>query len=115
MQDFLSDDFRLLDLGAAGAFIHALEDEFSHVRFNALSSIKSLAMYSEPFAKASIEFLVDMMNDEIDRVRCNALEALKAILCQYLSCLHLEHLKVIAGVLDDSNPDIRNGVRLLLR
>ena len=45
-------------MGAAGAFVHALEDEYSEVRFHALDSIRSLSARSESFSKTSIEFLV---------------------------------------------------------
>ena len=115
LEEYLSQEFRLLDLGAAGAFIHAFEDEFSVVRYNSISSIRSLAEGSEKFAKTSIEYLIDMMNDEIDDVRCNALDVLCHLAQKYTLLFPIEHLNVVVGGLDDANPSVRDNTRSLIK
>ena len=55
-----------------------------------------------------------MMNDEIDEVRLNALKALEFITGRFSCVLFMEHLKVVASVLDDANAQLRDGVRRIL-
>ncbi|KAJ0089195.1 hypothetical protein Patl1_31443 [Pistacia atlantica] len=50
--------------GAAGAFVHGLEDEFYEVRKSACSSLGLLSVLSEKFAVEALNFLVDMLNDD---------------------------------------------------
>jgi hypothetical protein len=63
-------DINLLDSGAAGAFVHGLEDEMVQVRMAAVDSMSQLGIQSRWFAEKAIDFLVDMFNDEIEQVCC---------------------------------------------
>ena len=72
---FISDD-NDLESNAVGVFVNGLEDEFEEVRNATVDSICELSLTSLAFAKASVDFLVDMLNDEIDEVRINAITSL---------------------------------------
>ncbi|OMJ16917.1 Integrator complex subunit 4-like protein [Smittium culicis] len=62
-----SEEFHILDSGAAGAFVHGLEDEFQELEsltkkppIHLLDSIALLSKDNIEFAKKSIDFLVGM-------------------------------------------------------
>lgn len=58
----------LVSSGAAGAFVHGLEDEFYEVREATVVSICSLSGECQVLAQKALDFLADMFNDEIDSV-----------------------------------------------
>jgi hypothetical protein len=86
-------DAPFLTSGADGAFVTALEDEFSGsitmthasmrsaydffflsyflaVRGAAVTSITDLSLHCTPLATKAMDYLVDMCNDDIEEVRC---------------------------------------------
>ncbi|KAK9768463.1 hypothetical protein K7432_000874 [Basidiobolus ranarum] len=113
--DVESDEFRLLDSGACGAFIHGLEDEYQEVRNAAVDSICELCMYSEEFSARAVDFLVDMFNDDIDHVRLNSINSLRKIGSKFLIKLDAEQLQIVLGVLEDANRVVRESVHGMLK
>lgn len=63
----------LINQGACGFFVHALEDEFLEVRLASLDALCNLAIKLASFASQSLDFVVDMFNDEIEEVRLKVL------------------------------------------
>ncbi|CAG8615335.1 3538_t:CDS:1 [Ambispora leptoticha] len=112
--DVESDEFRLLDSGACGAFIRGLEDEYQEVRNASIDSICKLCMYSTKFAERAKDFLVDMFHDEIDSVRLNAINSLQKIGTYTKIILDYEQLQNTLDVLGDSNSKIREATRGML-
>ncbi|ODM99768.1 Integrator complex subunit 4 [Orchesella cincta] len=102
----------LISSGAAGAFVHGLEDEFLEVRSAAVDSLCTLAIKSPDFANLALDFLVDMFNDEIEDVRLKAIDSLTKI-SKYI-VLWEDQLETILAVLEDSSIDIREGLHKLL-
>ncbi|KAL7754378.1 hypothetical protein RI367_000359 [Sorochytrium milnesiophthora] len=88
----------------AGAFVHALEDEFHEVRGAALGSIRRLSALYEEFALEAVDFLVDMINDEIDAVRRQSVDILADLCKRYRLELSTDQLDHFVTVLED--PDI---------
>ncbi|KAJ1733669.1 hypothetical protein LPJ61_001444 [Coemansia biformis] len=105
-----SDEIRLLDSGAAGAFVHALEDEFQEVRDAAIESITELSFASSEFAAKAVDFLVDMFNDSSDRVRLCAIRALVAIGTRAPIKLTEEQLAIALSAMKDSSRSVRGGI-----
>ena len=66
-------------MGACGAFIHGLEDEFMAVRLATIDALTFLSTKNGKLANLALDFLVDMFNDEIESVRLKAIEALTII------------------------------------
>ncbi|CAG8437059.1 10503_t:CDS:1 [Ambispora gerdemannii] len=112
--DVESDEFRLLDSGACGAFIRGLEDEYQEVRNASIDSICKLCMYSTKFSERAKDFLVDMFHDEIDSVRLNAINSLQKIGTCTKITLDYEQLQNTLDVLGDSNSKIREATRGML-
>eukprot|EP00002_Diphylleia_rotans_P012220 TRINITY_DN238_c0_g6_i1.p1 TRINITY_DN238_c0_g6~~TRINITY_DN238_c0_g6_i1.p1 ORF type:complete len:921 (-),score=202.65 TRINITY_DN238_c0_g6_i1:2125-4887(-) len=106
------EDINILESGAAGAFIHGLEDEYLEVRHAAIDSICELGSQFEDFSKRALDFLVDMFNDEIDAVRVNAINSVKKL--RGFVQLSEEQLDVGLGVLEDYNDEIRYSMHELL-
>ncbi|KAJ1674790.1 hypothetical protein EV182_002556 [Spiromyces aspiralis] len=105
-----SESFRLLDSGAAGAFVHGLEDEYQEVRDAAIESITELSIRSNEFGAKTVDFLVDMFNDSSDNVRLNAVRALNKIGSQSTINLNSEQLSIALSAMEDANSVIREGV-----
>ncbi|KAI7834504.1 armadillo-type protein [Kickxella alabastrina] len=112
--DVESEEFRLLDSGAAGAFVHGLEDEYQEVRDAAIESITELSIASTGFAAKSVDFLVDMFNDSSDRVRLCAIRALVAIGERALIRLTDEQLSIVLSAMKDSSHIMREGIYAFL-
>ncbi|KAJ2723728.1 hypothetical protein GGI07_002437 [Coemansia sp. Benny D115] len=112
--DVESDEFRLLDSGAAGAFVHGLEDEYQEVRDAAIESIMELSIASTEFAAKAVDFLVDMFNDSSDRVRLRATRALVAIGERSLINLTGEQLSIALSAMKDSSGVMREGIYAFL-
>ncbi|KAJ1971945.1 hypothetical protein H4R34_005573, partial [Dimargaris verticillata] len=112
--DVGSDEFRLLDSGACGAFVHGLEDEYREVRHAAINSIGELCLGSAEFAKLAVDYLVDIFNDEIDYVRLNAIQSLSKVADHHTIVLDGEQLQIIFGVMEDADPKIRRAIHHLL-
>ena len=74
-----ADSVNLMAMGACGAFIHGLEDEFLAVRSATIDALTFLSTKNAKLANLALDFLVDMFNDEIESVRLKAIEALTII------------------------------------
>ncbi|KAJ2494247.1 hypothetical protein IWW47_004730, partial [Coemansia sp. RSA 2052] len=109
-----SDEFKLLDSGAAGAFVHGLEDEYQEVRDAAIESITELSIGSTEFAAKAVDFLVDMFNDSSDRVRLCAIRALVAIGDRSLIQLTEEQLSIALSAMKDASHVVREGIYAFL-
>ncbi|KAJ1859833.1 hypothetical protein LPJ73_001667 [Coemansia sp. RSA 2703] len=112
--DVDSDEFRLLDSGAAGAFVHGLEDEYQEVRDAAIESMTELSIASAEFAAKSVDFLVDMFNDSSDRVRICAVRALVSIGERELIALTEEQLSIALSAIKDASHVMREGIYAFL-
>ncbi|KAJ2783417.1 hypothetical protein GGI15_002593 [Coemansia interrupta] len=112
--DVDSDDVRLLDSGAAGAFVHGLEDEYQEVRDAAIESMGELSAASADFAAKSVDFLVDMFNDSSDRVRLCAVRALAAIGERQPVALTDEQLAIAQSAMKDASRRMRQGIYAFL-
>ncbi|KAJ1818607.1 hypothetical protein LPJ75_001398, partial [Coemansia sp. RSA 2598] len=108
--DVDSDEFRLLDSGAAGAFVHGLEDEYQEVRDAAIDSITELSIGNAGFAAKAVDFLVDMFNDSSDRVRLCAIRALVSIGERSLIQLTEEQLSIALSAMKDASHVMRHGI-----
>lgn len=106
------DEISFLDSGAAGAFIHGLEDERMDVRLAAVNSIRIQSLQSPSFRDHSVAFLIDMFNDEIDQVRVASIHAVQK---QGASVtLSEEQLQVVLAILEDASSEVRQATRALL-
>ncbi|KAL0895494.1 hypothetical protein ABMA27_011604 [Loxostege sticticalis] len=106
------DDVQLLPGGAAGAFVHGLEDELMEVRTAAVEAVCQLSMENPVFATTSLDFLVDMFNDEIEDVRLRAIDSLTRI--SHHIILREDQLETILGALEDYSMDVREGLHRML-
>ncbi|RUO97226.1 armadillo-type protein [Jimgerdemannia flammicorona] len=124
--DVEADEFRLLDSGACGAFVHGLEDEYQDVRNASIDSICELCMYNDQFTTKAIDFLVvphlcvtaplsDMFNDEIDHVRVNAINSLRKIGSRTTLIFDADQLEIALGALEDADRNARESTHELLR
>ncbi|CAH4030884.1 integrator complex subunit 4 [Pieris brassicae] len=103
---------QLLPGGAAGAFVHGLEDEFMEVRTAAVEAVCELSMQNPIFATTSLDFLVDMFNDEIEDVRLRAIDSLNKI--SHHIVLREDQLETILSALEDYSMDVREGLHRML-
>ena len=101
-----------MNIGACGAFVRGLEDEFMEVRSAAVDSLCELANQNAAFAAMSSDFLVDMFNDEIENVRLNSINSLVKI-SDHVD-LREDQLDTVLNVLNDYSWEIRVSVRELL-
>ncbi|XP_067668876.1 integrator complex subunit 4-like [Haliotis asinina] len=106
------ENINLMNIGACGAFIHGLEDEFYEVRNAALDSLCELAAQSRVFANLSQDSIIDMFNDEIESVRLNAINSLRKI--SHHIVLRQDQLEIILGVLQDFSGTTRTDLRDML-
>ncbi|KAI8584114.1 hypothetical protein K450DRAFT_218208 [Umbelopsis ramanniana AG] len=113
--DVESEEFRILDSGACGAFVHGLEDEYKEVRNASIDSICELCMYNDQFTTKAVDFLVDMFNDEIDHVRLNAIHSLRKIGKRTKLVLDADQLEIVIGALEDADKTARESTHDLLR
>ncbi|KAJ1918792.1 hypothetical protein H4219_002411 [Mycoemilia scoparia] len=109
------ESIRLLDSGAAGAFVHGLEDEYQEVRDAAIESITELSIRSSEFGEKTVDFLVDMFNDSSDIVRLNSLKALNKIGSQIPIQFNDEQLSIALSAMEDANPVIRESVHSIFK
>ncbi|KAI8088775.1 armadillo-type protein [Halteromyces radiatus] len=110
-----SEEFRILDSGACGAFIHGLEDEYQEVRNASIDSICELCMYHGSLIKQAVLCLVDMFNDEIDKVRINAIQSLRKIGSKATLKFDSEELEVALGAFEDSDRVARQAAHDLMK
>ncbi|XP_031284736.1 protein SIEL-like [Pistacia vera] len=111
----VADCFEISASGAAGAFVHGLEDEFYEVRKSACSSLGLLSVLSEKFAGEALNFLVDMLNDDSVTVRLQALETMLLMAnCEHLKVQEI-HMHMFLGTLVDKNALVRSAARKILR
>ncbi|XP_053601203.1 integrator complex subunit 4 [Plodia interpunctella] len=106
------DAVQLLPGGAAGAFVHGLEDELMEVRTAAVDAVCQLSLENTVFATTSLDFLVDMFNDEIEDVRLRAIDSLTKI--SHHIVLREDQLETILGALEDYSMDVREGLHRML-
>ncbi|XP_059486442.1 integrator complex subunit 4 [Neocloeon triangulifer] len=102
----------LITIGACGAFVHGLEDEFMEVRSASVDSLCAISMTDYNFATMALEFLVDMFNDEIEEVRLKAIDSLTRI--SSFIVLREDQLETILGALEDFSIDVREGLHKML-
>ncbi|XP_022826696.1 LOW QUALITY PROTEIN: integrator complex subunit 4 [Spodoptera litura] len=107
------DTVQLLPGGAAGAFVHGLEDELMEVRTAAVDAVCQLSMENAVFATTSLDFLVDMFNDEIEDVRLRAIDSLTRIAHHIV--LREDQLETILGALEVRVLDKRSTFRCVQR
>lgn len=111
--DIQPESITLMDIGACGAFIHGLEDEFMQVRMATLNSISKLAELFPCFAAQSLDFLVDMLNDEIEDIRLIAIHCLGKV-CQKSLILREDQIEIILPVLKDASSNIRESLHVMI-
>eukprot|EP00026_Physarum_polycephalum_P002165 Phypoly_transcript_02170.p1 GENE.Phypoly_transcript_02170~~Phypoly_transcript_02170.p1 ORF type:complete len:966 (+),score=91.89 Phypoly_transcript_02170:35-2932(+) len=107
-------DQQLIEAGAAGAFVHGLEDEYMEVRSAAIDSICELSLQSNQFAIRAVEFLVDMFSDELESVRVNSIASVRKICATGKIELREEQLHVVLAVLEDAGVEVRMATHKLL-
>ncbi|XP_065337471.1 integrator complex subunit 4 [Cloeon dipterum] len=107
-----ADTVSLINIGACGAFVHGLEDEFMEVRSASVDAICSLSMNNYSFSMMALDFLVDMFNDEIEEVRLKAIDSLTRI--SSVIVLREDQLETILGALEDFSIDVREGLHKML-
>ncbi|KAK6195746.1 hypothetical protein SNE40_001107 [Patella caerulea] len=107
-----AESISLMNIGACGAFIHGLEDEFLEVRNAALDSLCELAAQSAQFSTLSQDSIIDMFNDEIESIRLNAINSLRKI--SHNIVLREDQLDIILGVLQDYSPIVRETAHAML-
>lgn len=119
----IQDDKRAVELAsAAGAFVHALEDEFAAVRGAAVDSITKLALHwpTRELAERATTNLVDAFNDEIESVRLRAVLGVRRILHTTRStageplALSEDYVIVALSNLEEASEHIREAIRALL-
>ncbi len=108
-----ADTVNLMAMGACGAFIHGLEDEFLSVRRISVDSLTKLAISNQRLATLALDFLVDMFNDEIEQVRLRAIESLTTIAGHI--CLQVHQLETILSALDDFSVVVREKLHIMLQ
>ncbi|KAK7484410.1 hypothetical protein BaRGS_00024295, partial [Batillaria attramentaria] len=107
-----AESISLMNIGACGAFVHGLEDEYLEVRNASLDSLCELAYQSPRFALMCLDSIIDMVNDEIESVRLNTINSLRK-LSRHL-VLRDDQLEIILGVLQDFSFTSREALRGLL-
>lgn len=101
--------------GAAGAFVHGLEDEFYEVRKSAISSLRALIDLSAKFAGEALNLLMDLLNDPSMAVRLETLETLHHMaICGHFKVQEM-HMHAILGSLIDKSRKIRSEMRKILK
>ncbi len=103
----------LINIGACGAFIHGLEDEFYDVRMASLESLCTLAQAFPSFAHQALDFLVDMFNDEIQEIRLKAIQCLTKISRSNI-ILREDQIDIVLAVLEDFSIDIREALHQMI-
>ncbi|GFO28328.1 integrator complex subunit 4-like [Plakobranchus ocellatus] len=111
-EDVDPDTVNLLSIGACGAFVHGLEDEFLEVRNASLDSLCELASNSPSFSEMCQDSIIDMFNDEIESVRLNAINSLRKI--SHNLRLREDQVDIILGVLKDFSDVSREALRNML-
>lgn len=102
-----------MDIGACGAFILGLEDEFLEVRMASLESVCKLALQFPDFGHSSLDFIVDMFNDEIEDIRLKAIQCLSKVSGEGI-ILREDQIDIVLGVLEDTSIDIREALHEVL-
>lgn len=113
MEEIDPDCINLMEIGACGAFVQGLEDEFSEVRMASLESICKLALCFPSFAEYSLDFIVDMFNDEIENIRLKAIQCLTKI-SEKAIILREDQVDIVLGALEDTSADIREALHDML-
>jgi integrator complex subunit 4 len=103
-----------LESMAAGAFVHAVEDEYYQVREAAIESMCRLSVESgcPAFAERALDFLTDMLNDQIDSVRVRAVNALRTV--AKAVPIQPEQLHTLLAALEESSSVVRLAIHEML-
>ena len=104
----------LQDQQAAGAFVHALEEEFWEVRNSALQSMCDISLRESKFAEKALDYVVDMLHDENSTVRLNAIHSLRRMGASTIT-LRVDDLNMLHFLLSEDNRRIREAVQHLLQ
>ena len=112
-EELAADTVNLMSMGACGAFIHGLEDEYLAVRSISVESLTQLSTRNPKLAVLALDFLVDRFNDEIELVRLKAIESLRKIAGHI--CLQVHQLETILSALEDYSLVIRENLHSMLQ
>jgi integrator complex subunit 4 len=110
--DLSAEEVTLMNQGACGAFVHALEDEFKEVRLAAVQSMESLSTKNKEFGSMCLDHLIDMFNDEIEDVRILSISSIRKIM-SHIS-LRDDQLDMVLGSLKDVSAAMRHSLHSLL-
>lgn len=122
-EEVCPESVNLMDIGACGAFVHGLEDEYSEVRMASLESITCLSEVFPSFGHQSLDFIVDMFNDEIEEIRLKAIQCLQRIGSKNIESKNTEsknivlrddQVEIILSALEDHNSVIREALHDLI-
>ncbi|KAJ4964181.1 hypothetical protein NE237_024120 [Protea cynaroides] len=108
-------EYELPVSGAAGVFVHGLEDEFYKVRSSACNSLGMLTAFSDQFASGALTLLMDMLYDDSTVVRLQTLETMHHMaMCDRLR-VQETHIHMFTDCLMDTSFLIRYQVRKIFR
>ncbi|XP_042496073.1 protein SIEL [Macadamia integrifolia] len=108
-------EYELPVSGAAGAFVHGLEDEFHKVRSSACNSLGMLTVFSGQFANDALTLLMDMLNDDSTVVRLQALETMHLMAKSDNLRVQETHIHMFIDCLMDTSSLIRYQVRKIFQ
>jgi integrator complex subunit 4 len=101
---------------AYGAFVHALEDEYSSVRSTALASMLEMGIHTRAFFYKAVPFLLDMLNDETREIRLQAAKAVAE--CAYRAqgfTISSAQLQMLFNTLEDPDVELRRDMYCMLK
>ncbi|XP_010553124.1 PREDICTED: protein SIEL [Tarenaya hassleriana] len=101
--------------GAAGVFIHGLEDEFYEVREAAVESLCSLSVHSIKFSTEAMNRLMDMLYDDNMAVRLKTLETMHHMANFGKLEMHNTYVTAFLDAVVDSFENIRSVARKVLK
>jgi integrator complex subunit 4 len=107
------EQINLMDIGACGAFVHGLEDEFLEVRMATLQSLQQLSKAFPHFAHQSLDFLIDMFNDEIEEIRLKAIQVLSEVGLESV-VLRDDQTQIILSAFEEHSSEIREALYQML-
>ncbi|PVU85535.1 hypothetical protein BB560_006980 [Smittium megazygosporum] len=100
--DFSADvdveEFELLNSGAAGAFVHGLEDEFKDVRLAAIDAISKLCKKNSDFANKSVDFLMGLNSEQLSIILSSIHDANHKVRIKIYILLSLSYLSSLTDL-----------------
>ncbi|KAI9105459.1 armadillo-type protein [Phlyctochytrium arcticum] len=103
-----------MNIVLSGGFVLGVEDEFAAVRNAAVDAVSDLVMISPPFARKSLDFLVDILNDESESVRLNSIHSLRRMAHNQPTSVDAAQVESLSIVLRDSDQGVRHAAHRLL-